>query len=236
MQRRKYLIGLGSLAAGGAAATGTSAFTAVQADRGVTVDVVSDSDAFLGIEAVDTERASTNGDGQVTLNFEDGYNGNDYGLNPDARTFFVDVLRITNQGADACYVAVDDSQIDGEEDGTGLQGIKRMTVYMKNGSPDSTAGGARPSGETRIDYTQEEGGNAPLDFSVTPPEVNRKDENAKLSPGESALLSFVFVTNDNPPTGSDLADKTINIGAAVPPAENSAVPEETGDGDQSSGS
>lgn len=50
MQRRKFLIGLGSLTAGAAVATGTGAFTtARQADRPVTVGVQTDPNAQIAL-------------------------------------------------------------------------------------------------------------------------------------------------------------------------------------------
>jgi hypothetical protein len=50
MQRRKFLIGLGSLAAGGAAATGSGAFSAMSADRESNINVVSDDTGLVGLK------------------------------------------------------------------------------------------------------------------------------------------------------------------------------------------
>jgi len=50
MQRRKLLIGMGSLAAGGAAATGTGAFSSMSADRSGNINVVNDSAGLLSLE------------------------------------------------------------------------------------------------------------------------------------------------------------------------------------------
>jgi len=49
MERRKFVIGLGSLAAGGAAATGTGAFSAMTADRQAEIDVVDDTDGLVSL-------------------------------------------------------------------------------------------------------------------------------------------------------------------------------------------
>ncbi|MGQ3329587.1 hypothetical protein [Halorubrum sp. FL23] len=51
MDRRKFVIGLGSLAAGGAAATGTGAFTSAVVPRSADVTVQNDSNAYLQLEA-----------------------------------------------------------------------------------------------------------------------------------------------------------------------------------------
>jgi len=47
MERRKFVIGLGSLVAGGAAATGTGAFTAATMSRDANITVANDNDAYL---------------------------------------------------------------------------------------------------------------------------------------------------------------------------------------------
>jgi hypothetical protein len=49
VNRRKMLIGLGALAAGGAAATGTGAFTAMNANRDANLKVVNDPDGLVGL-------------------------------------------------------------------------------------------------------------------------------------------------------------------------------------------
>ncbi|WP_080510505.1 hypothetical protein [Halorubrum coriense] len=109
MQRRKFVVGLGALASGSAAAVGTGAFTSVTADRSVTVSVTGDESAYLGMDA----EGSTNGayanesgdDGDLSINFDDLSNGDDLtetsggsGVNPSAVTTAEDVFRITNQG------------------------------------------------------------------------------------------------------------------------------------------
>jgi hypothetical protein len=49
MQRRKFLIGLGSLAAGGAAATGSGAFSAMSASRESDINVTTDGNSLLAL-------------------------------------------------------------------------------------------------------------------------------------------------------------------------------------------
>jgi hypothetical protein len=49
VNRRKMLIGLGALAAGGAAATGTGAFTAMNANRDANLKVVNDPNGLVGL-------------------------------------------------------------------------------------------------------------------------------------------------------------------------------------------
>ena len=76
MERRKFVIGLGSLAAGSAAATGTGAFTAMTASRSSTIDVENDSDGLLRLEAThESDLVSEDGDGELSINI-DGVNVN----------------------------------------------------------------------------------------------------------------------------------------------------------------
>jgi len=53
MQRRKFIAGVGSLAAAGAAGIGTGAFSSMSASRAADVDVVTDSDGLVALEPGD---------------------------------------------------------------------------------------------------------------------------------------------------------------------------------------
>jgi hypothetical protein len=116
MQRRNLLIGMGSIAAGGAATIGTGAFTSVEANRNVTVEVAGDASAFLSIDGAKKEDGQytpnaveyvNNVDGSVNLDFTgDDDTGTDIGsgINDNATTIFDDLLQITNQGTQGVYV------------------------------------------------------------------------------------------------------------------------------------
>jgi hypothetical protein len=82
VKRRKMLIGMGSLAAGGAAAMGTGAFTSVSAKRSLEVQVADDSDALLALVKED----SANADAYVT-----GQKGNDPSVVQDGDTLSIDI-------------------------------------------------------------------------------------------------------------------------------------------------
>lgn len=112
MQRRKLLIGLGALSAGGAAAAGTGAFTSVEADRDVMVDVAGDASAFLSLSAATDESgdelpngeyATENEDGTLELDFTETEEGGD-GLNPESVTVARNVFEVENQGTQAIEV------------------------------------------------------------------------------------------------------------------------------------
>ncbi|WP_181861731.1 hypothetical protein [Haloplanus salinus] len=128
MQRRKFIAGMGSLAAAGAATVGTGAFTSVQADRSLNVEVADDANAFLAIEPQSTENgdeyASVNGDGTVTLDFtgdDDTSTDIGSGLNKDADTTIRDILKVSNQGTQDVVVGV-----------SGLP--SSMSIYTDDGS------------------------------------------------------------------------------------------------------
>jgi hypothetical protein len=111
MQRRKFIAAMGSLAAGGAAATGTGAFTSVSARRNVSISVAADNNAYLQMEELETSNAEAFVDGSGgrsnTLSIligetDDGGKG----VNEQAVTFFDDLFSITNRGTEPVWVWV----------------------------------------------------------------------------------------------------------------------------------
>jgi len=115
MKRRKFIIGTCALASGSAAAVGSGAFTSVQADRSVTVDVTGDDSALLAMKSCD----GPNGE-YATMNGVDGDNpnaiaeiGDDYqftleipNLNGKAFTRIDNVFKIINQGTQSVVVYI----------------------------------------------------------------------------------------------------------------------------------
>ena len=111
MRRRKLLIGLGALSAGGSAAFGTEAFTSAQAERNVDVSVAGDSSSFIAIQPLSSSNANTyvdtESDNTVELEL-DGDLGNGEGVAQDAITQFEDLFRVVNQGSQPTFVYFDD--------------------------------------------------------------------------------------------------------------------------------
>ena len=107
MKRRNFLAGVGGTAIGGSALLGTGAFSRVESHRDVTIEVATDSDAYLGLGPGSSE----NGDNYVE---EDDYghveiaigdSGNDgEGVNSNSLTFFDNLLEICNQGKEDAEV------------------------------------------------------------------------------------------------------------------------------------
>jgi len=107
MQRRNLLIGMGSIAAGGAATIGTGAFTSVEADRSVDVNVSDDAGAYLRLEGnggENSEYVTQNGDGnQLAIDLTDSNDNfpgstDPNGVNPDAVTQINDLLLSKTRG------------------------------------------------------------------------------------------------------------------------------------------
>jgi hypothetical protein len=105
MQRRKFLIGMGSLAAGSATAMGTGALSSSEVDRTATGEIAGDADAYLRLVPYgeNSEFARTE-DGQLNIVFDDGGpdaplntqgKSNGEGLNADSVSEFDGVFRIS---------------------------------------------------------------------------------------------------------------------------------------------
>lgn len=111
MQRRKFLIGAGSLAAGSAAVMGTGAFTSVDARRTAKVNVSGDSAALLGLDAssgTNSAYATQTGSGEVRVEFDatDDVYGDANGVNPDALTKVYETFAVQNNGTQPVAVHV----------------------------------------------------------------------------------------------------------------------------------
>ena len=123
MQRRKFLVGMGSLAAGSAAAMGTGAFDQVAAERTVDVNVAGDAGALLGLDPTQGSNSAyssiSNGQISVDISNTSGIIGN--GINQNGHTLLLELFEITNQGGEPAivYVEPDSVTIDGTNVFTG---------------------------------------------------------------------------------------------------------------------
>jgi len=117
MERRKFVVGLGALASGSAAAMGTGAFSSVQADRTVSVEVADDSEAYLRLEGDGGDNSdyvtSDGTDGVLTIDLDannsSNVQGGGSGVNPDARTRIDDLFVIENQGTQEVEITLNKS-------------------------------------------------------------------------------------------------------------------------------
>lgn len=115
MKRRTFLIGAGSTAIGGAALVSSGAFSRVESNRDVSVQVTNDANAYLGLQPGD----SLNGDNYVAED-ESGHVEIDIGEIPEAEnpiggsgvnsnslTFFDNLLTVCNQGTEDAAFFID---------------------------------------------------------------------------------------------------------------------------------
>jgi hypothetical protein len=105
MNRRKALIGIGSLAVGSGAALGSGAFTQVEASRDVSVETAGDGSAYLQLQSsspyVDNSGSSN------TLNIDLGENtATGSGFNEDATTTVDNIFSITHNTASGSDIEV----------------------------------------------------------------------------------------------------------------------------------
>ena len=107
MNRRKFIMGTGATAAGGASLLGSGAFTSVAAERSVNINVAGDANAFLRLAPC---KGSGNGDyvtgaqsGAMSIDLSDGNQDVGDGVNPEALTRIDNIFEICNQGTqDIC--------------------------------------------------------------------------------------------------------------------------------------
>jgi hypothetical protein len=206
MQRRKFVVGLGSLAAGGAATMGTGAFTSVEADRQVDVEVAGDSSAYLALQkaADENDDPGANSDAyvdtsgaEVSLDFSSGNGdvGGD-GFNPNAITEVDNLIEVQNQGTQSAYLSVDTADLDlsdgsGNQAGIGLAVVADETgssnlndniAFNSNGSnPDA---GVIPDPTADGAYELDQGKSVHLDLTVD----TTVFENANVSTGGSVTF------------------------------------------------
>jgi hypothetical protein len=119
--RRRFLIGLGTLAAGGAAVLGTDAFSSVDAERTASIQVAGDASALLelapapaGSEYVEIT------DGTVGIDV-DGTSAGAQGVNQNAVTVVDRLIEVTNRGTTEVTVGFIDDLV-----------VERDTTYGSN--------------------------------------------------------------------------------------------------------
>ena len=116
MQRRKFIAGLGSLAAAGAAGIGTGAFTSVDATRAAKINVSGDSAALLSLDATSGANSAyatqtATGEVRVELDGSDDVYSNADGVNADALSLLLNTFEIKNQGTQPVAVHVPPSSV-----------------------------------------------------------------------------------------------------------------------------
>jgi len=112
MKRRSILAGAGLLVGTGGMALGTGAFTSVSAERSISIDTASDSQAFLRLDPDDpnypNSAYATETDGMIEIDVTSGAEGefDGTGVSPFANTVLGEVLPVGNQGTQAVEVSI----------------------------------------------------------------------------------------------------------------------------------
>lgn len=187
MNRRRFTIGLGTLAAGSAAAVGTGAFTSVEANRGVSVEVAGDGEAFLGISS-DSEYVSDGDDvffidlgGPTTTEGGEGFN-------KSARTEVPDIVTFDNQGTQPIAVGFEDNPT-----GDGGNEIVRDFPGEQSGNNDIRVTLTVPEADQTIDA----GSSVSMDLTV-----NSRDEiQDEVTPGADEQDVTIFAVDDDQDQG-----------------------------------
>lgn len=216
MERRKFVVGLGALASGSAAAMGTGAFTSVEADRGINVDTASDANAFLGLQQVSgspnsTEYTDTEGD-TLTIFTPDDVQGS--GFNLDATTRIDELFKIRNQSSQTQYVWLD--------------------LINSENAPEDEWGNA--AGDRAVGfYVEDESGLQSISFGSAPEDPNNEDKS--LPEGEKGPVDSQPLASVN--TAPDIADSrgaveigtgsAVTVGLIVDPTRAEFI-DEDGDG------
>jgi hypothetical protein len=148
MKRRNFLVGAGAAAIGGSALLGSGAFSEVNAQRQVTVQVAEDPNAYLGMDdcqdsngntTPNSSFASIDDDGHLQVDMTpsnptneggagDGAQGE--GVNSESITWFDNVFQICNQGKEDVCLWISEKR--GADPG-------RVTFYVDNDARSNTA-------------------------------------------------------------------------------------------------
>ena len=150
MERRKFTIGLGSLAAGSAAAVGTGAFTSVRADRSIEVQVSDDADGFLGI-ASDSEYVDSDGD-VFAIDLSGDTDAGGEGFNTQGYTDVENIFTLTNAGTGDIVVGFGDNPQDQvDRDFEGQDGFNPTRVRLTVPEDQTVSPGDSLGVEVRVD-------------------------------------------------------------------------------------
>ena len=136
MKRRSFLLGAGSAAAGGSALIGTGAFSRIDAQRSVTVQVAEDPNAYLGMNdcigddgnpTPNSSFADLDDLGHLRVDMGESGNGGS-GVNSESISWFDNVFQLCNQGKeDVCLWISEKEGADPD----------RVTFYV-NEEPEAT--------------------------------------------------------------------------------------------------
>jgi len=198
MQRRNLLIGMGSIAAGGAATIGTGAVNSVTATRTVNIDTTNDANAYLSMDPTageNSQYASFDGQNTVELDLNS--------VNRDAKTTMLGVFQVTNTGDSTLLVYVPPNN-----------GVSPNSVGPDRSFPSPGDGG----GNVYVDPQASGMPNEPQPFSLTgvygsslpPAIVDYAGQNSNV--GSTSADNNNTGSDENP--GTSIYDRQLGPGEA----------------------
>ena len=174
MKRRNFLVGVGGTAVGASALVGSGAFSRVESDRHVNIQVASDEYAYLGLVPMDTPNANnyvdTDEKGHLYVDIADQPDGD--GVNSNSTTWFEGMFEICNQGKDTATVSID---------------VAGLTFHPSAPEGINTEGGV-------IADVRDEDGNSIIFDSDDPEWRDPEDYNIELETGECEEMKIVTQT------------------------------------------
>lgn len=161
MDRRKFLLGISGTAIGGSALLGSGAFSRVESQRAVDIQIAHDRDAYLGlIRNEDSPNASyvdydEKGHLYIQMDEDNPTDAGGQGVNSNSLTFFDDLFTIRNQGKQPATVCIDTTglEINGENTGEEPEDNAENVVIFYKGQASGSQG---LSGITPIQCPTEE--------------------------------------------------------------------------------
>ncbi|WP_254861924.1 DUF1102 domain-containing protein [Halovivax gelatinilyticus] len=139
MQRRNFLVGIGGTAIGASALVGSGAFSRVESDRAVNIEVAPDDEAYLGLVPLDNANSNNyvelDDNGHLEIDIADQPIGD--GVNSNSRTEFEGMFDICNNGKDTATITVDVTDLEfhpSASDGINSAGTPVADVQDEDGN------------------------------------------------------------------------------------------------------
>ncbi|WP_299333936.1 DUF1102 domain-containing protein [Haloplanus sp.] len=162
------MAGIGVLGGGGAVVTSTGAFTSVEADRDVAVQVASDANAYLLLNTIGPNAPYTetsNGKLGIDLTEANATEAGGAGVNADAVTVFEELIEVGNQGTQEVDVSITPATLVETESGDVL--LVLFVPQTEFPSTTLSTGGAETYSLVVAAYPGEVGTDADFDEAVT---------------------------------------------------------------------
>lgn len=159
MKRRQLIAGLGVSVAGGGAALGTGAFTSVEADRSVGVNVATEDQAYLSLDPntgsnneIFSTSPTSNNKLQLDFNGPAGVTGDGPGKNSVYE--FDSVFQIKNQGTQKVYINISSLSINSGNISIEFYAGSDPSAPLDSNDLELKAGGAPAKIGVKIDVNE----------------------------------------------------------------------------------